>query len=173
MHLRPCEHRVRFPGERWPCSSRPGRRAQGFRLSWFGRRPAAFGHGDGNASPANEPRQRDRSWLPFGLSRLGRQRNAFSARGSGSRARPCDRRRGGAGLSPRRRARKTADAHGGVGAFPRAEHSRQCREPSGGRIVLHGVPKPSATRGAGSPQRTLATFRRPIETASESAAAVA
>jgi hypothetical protein len=58
-------------------------------------------------------------------------------------------------------------------AFPRAEHSRQCREPSGERIVLHGVPKPSATRGAGSLQRTLATFRRPIETATESAAAVA
>jgi hypothetical protein len=96
------------------------------------RSPRLPAHGDGNGSPANEPRQRDRSWLPFGLSRLGGKRNPFPARGRGGRARPRHRRRRGAGLSPRGRARKEA----GVGGFPRAEHSQQCREPAGARIVL-------------------------------------
>jgi len=100
--------------------------------------------------------------LPFGLSRLGGKRNPFPPRGRRGPARPRHRRRGGAGLPAGRRARKAAGAHGGVGAFPRAEHSRQCRETfRRADSAWNGIPKPSATRGAASP---LATFRRPNET---------
>jgi integrase len=85
--------------------------------------PAALGHGDGNGSPAHEPRQRDRAWFPVRLPRLGGQRNPFRARGRRSRARTCHRRRGGTGLQARRCPRETAGADGSMGKLLRADRS--------------------------------------------------
>jgi hypothetical protein len=68
-------------------------------------------------------------------TRLGGKRNPFPARGRRGRARPCRRRRRGAGLSTGRRARKSGGRSWRRGRISSAEHSRQCREPSGARIV--------------------------------------